>query len=108
MERFNIVSIPVFRLEAKVHIKKREGDVERDITTDNFYKILVICINPPDHNGQPYKPWRFRDSPAAAAAKAQALALENPEQTVLGAGFVSYTILSILLYPIYANSDQFG
>ena len=27
----------------------------------------VICINPPDEGGEPYKPWRLRDSAEAAA-----------------------------------------
>ncbi|WVQ96691.1 hypothetical protein IAU59_003797 [Kwoniella sp. CBS 9459] len=30
----------------------------------------IICINMPEENGQPYKPWRFRDAPEAVAAKA--------------------------------------
>ncbi|OCF33473.1 hypothetical protein I316_04894 [Kwoniella heveanensis BCC8398] len=32
----------------------------------------IICIEMPEENGQPYKPWRFRDSPEAVAAKAAA------------------------------------
>ncbi|WWC62592.1 uncharacterized protein I303_105189 [Kwoniella dejecticola CBS 10117] len=30
----------------------------------------IICLNMPDENGRAYTPWRFRDSPAAIAAKA--------------------------------------
>ncbi|WRT67769.1 uncharacterized protein IL334_004742 [Kwoniella shivajii] len=30
----------------------------------------IICLNMPDENGKPYKPWRFRDSSEAIAAKA--------------------------------------
>lgn len=29
--------------------------------------MTVICINPPDEDGKPYKPWRFRDSDEALA-----------------------------------------
>ncbi|WWC88573.1 uncharacterized protein L201_003485 [Kwoniella dendrophila CBS 6074] len=30
----------------------------------------IICLNMPDENGKPYKPWRFRDSSQAIAARA--------------------------------------
>ncbi|WWC70769.1 uncharacterized protein I206_104720 [Kwoniella pini CBS 10737] len=30
----------------------------------------IICLDMPDENGQSYRPWRFRDSSAAIAAKA--------------------------------------
>ncbi|WWC96110.1 hypothetical protein V866_002977 [Kwoniella sp. B9012] len=30
----------------------------------------IICVNMPDENGKPYKPWRFRDSSQAIAARA--------------------------------------
>ncbi|KAK8858564.1 hypothetical protein IAR55_002793 [Kwoniella newhampshirensis] len=40
----------------------------------------IICIDMPDEDGQPYKPWRLRDSPEAVAAKAASDAsdLTNP------------------------------
>ncbi|WVR06336.1 hypothetical protein IAU60_003367 [Kwoniella sp. DSM 27419] len=38
----------------------------------------IICITAPEENGQPYKPWRFRDSPAAIAAKAAAGESSDP------------------------------
>ncbi|EIW73699.1 hypothetical protein TREMEDRAFT_24408 [Tremella mesenterica DSM 1558] len=44
----------------------------------------VICIDPPPDNGQPYVPWRLRDSPAAVKAKEEQYALEHPEEAKSG------------------------
>ncbi|KAL7423122.1 hypothetical protein Q5752_002421 [Cryptotrichosporon argae] len=43
----------------------------------------IICLNPPDQGGKPYKPWRLRDSPAAIADRAAAEAAEHPEKVKL-------------------------
>lgn len=54
----------------------------------------VICVNPPDEYGKPYKAWRLRDSPAAVEAlKADAVeAGEIPAglDSVLADALVAY------------------
>ncbi|WWD18457.1 hypothetical protein CI109_102909 [Kwoniella shandongensis] len=57
----------------------------------------IICIDMPDEDGQPYKPWRLRDSPEAIAAKAASDAAD-PNNPAIQAAFDARVAEALVSY----------
>ncbi|KAK4689550.1 hypothetical protein P7C73_g574, partial [Tremellales sp. Uapishka_1] len=62
-----------------IHRASSQGSFQEDFVNGEVEHI--ICLNPPDENGKPYRPWRYRDSPLSIATKEAALIKEHPEMT---------------------------